>query len=434
MLLFRYNKLRSVAPRGSLPELISKAWSKNVRSYVNFSLSDLFGSDDYNANVNAATKEADLALPRVVRVRDRFVGPWDKESAKSLSSLLQWVLHDDKGTQELKLIFKEMGHANTLDLIKAHSRDTLDMDAVHDSTTNHVTWIGHATCAINIDGVRLLTDPMFSEYASIIQGIGSRRRVPAATTVQDLPQTDVVLLSHTHYDHLDENSAQAIGNRPLWVVPLGVGKKLASFGITNTVELDWWQECTMDIYRANGSGHTTLTVVLTPAKHWTARTPFDKNRELWGSFCVRSEDSDTRLFFGGDTAYCDVFSTIGERYGPFDMALLPIGAYKPRFFMKDVHCSPAEAVQIHMDLQAKQSLGVHWGTFSLANEDHIEPALELARARSRAGLSAQDFFTLAHGSTLRFGNNPATLDFASAHDALFQRYTVQVEAVETEEQ
>ena len=392
---------------------------------------------------------------------NKYVGPWDRESRKDLFSTLKWLAFGEEESRDVRALFSHI--PDTRELITSVG---VDHGELQDTKRNHVTWVGHATCALQVDGVRILTDPMFSEYASAVQGLGPKRFMEPALPVHQLPQTDVVLLSHTHYDHLDATSAAAVGNRPLWIVPLGVSRSLAALGVTNVVELDWWQDCAMEIPRADGGGTVSLKVTLTPAKHWTARSPFDKNRELWGSFCVRSELSGTSIYFGGDSAYCpSLFKRIGERHGPFDLALLPIGAYKPRWFMKDVHCSPEEAVQIHTDLGAKQSLGIHWGTFHLADEvvpppthhtprmssntnaktttttsaataaaanpppspvstqDHIEPALDLARARTAADLDAEDMFTLRHGDTLHFGTHPEERDFGVRHPALVETYS-----------
>ena len=186
----------------------------------------------------------------------------------------------------------------------------------------------------------------------------------------DKLKVDIVLLSHTHYDHYDEKTARKIGNKALWLVPLGVKDMLKEIGITNCVEMDRWES-----YTYTTPSKSTLEVIFTPTKHWTSRTLFDRNTTLWGSFVVLSDHA--RYFFAGDTAYCSVFQLIGQKYGPFDMASIPIGAYSPRWFLKDVHCNPEEAVRIHQDLRAKRSTAIHWGTFPMSHESFIEPALEL---------------------------------------------------------
>jgi len=385
------------------------------RKYVSFELSSLWDEEDETTHV-----VGDEKLPRVRFVNGRYLSPWSRETNKDMWSVMTWMMNGDPDTAETRDLFADVVTTDSRELIKCA---TVDHTSVNSIGTNHITWIGHATCLMHVDGMRILTDPMFSTYASAIQGLGPKRYMPPALEVEELPPVDVVLLSHTHYDHLDAGSAKRLGNAPLWIVPLGVKQSLENFGINNVVELDWWQTCTMEIEKKSGNGAATLEATLTPAKHWTARSPFDKNTGLWGSFCVHSVTSGVRIFFGGDSAYCDVFKQIGERHGPFDLALLPIGAYKPRWFMKDVHCSPEEAVYMHTDLGAKQTLGVHWGTFHLADEDYIEPALDLARARTAAGLTSRDVFTLRHGDTLIFGDSPGEKDFAEAYPMLVERYS-----------
>jgi N-acyl-phosphatidylethanolamine-hydrolysing phospholipase D len=185
-------------------------------------------------------------------------------------------------------------------------------------------------------------------------------------------------------------------------------------GITNCVELDWWQS--HHIVSPTGSN---VEVVFTPTKHWTARGLFDRNTCLWGSFAVRAQQS--KFFFAGDTAYCPVFRQIGSTLGPFDFAAIPIGAYAPRWFMKDVHCNPSEAVQIHKDLNAVRSVGIHWGTFPMADEDFIEPALELARSRDIVNISNKNFFTMQHGETISIGESGQN-DFATLNSNLYGEY------------
>jgi N-acyl-phosphatidylethanolamine-hydrolysing phospholipase D len=202
------------------------------------------------------------------------------------------------------------------------------------------------------------------------------------------------------------------------IVPVGVKEILAPMGVTNVVELDWWQSHSIAPTAAFVQSKP-IEVIFTPTKHWTSRTPFDKNTSLWGSFAVLAPEC--RFFFAGDTAYCDVFKLIGQKYGPFDLAAIPVGAYLPRWFMKDVHCDPSESVQIHKDLQAKQSVAVHWGTFPLADEHIVEPALELARAREEQLVPTNEFYTMAHGETLNVGDAPKH-DFASRHHELYAAY------------
>jgi len=261
-----------------------------------------------------------------------------------------------------------------------------------------VTWIGHASVLAQFGGLNILTDPMLTERASPVSFVGPQRAQPPGLTLAQLPRIDVVLVSHNHYDHLDEGSVVALnaqaGGPPLFVVPLGLKPWLADLGITNAVELDWWKSHQLG----------NVEIVLTPVQHWSGRGINDRLKTLWGGFAVFAPD--LHLFFAGDTGYSKDFKDIRERFaerqrerGGFDIALVPVGAYEPRWFMTEQHVNPAEAVQIHLDLAAKRSLGVHWGTFNLTDEALDEPPNALAAARKQRAVRDEDFFVLAIGQT-----------------------------------
>jgi N-acyl-phosphatidylethanolamine-hydrolysing phospholipase D len=265
-----------------------------------------------------------------------------------------------------------------------------------------ITWIGHATMLVQASGINVLTDPVFSDRASPLQWIGPKRAQPPGVAMSDLPHIDVVVISHNHYDHLDEASVRALarqtGGSPLFLVPLGIKEWLAKIGVTNVEELDWWNSYT---YRQ-------VDFYLTPAQHWSARSPFDHNRTLWGGWAVLGPAF--QWYFAGDTGYSDDFAQIRQFFserqslelgGGFDIALVPIGAYEPRWFMQQQHVNPAEAVRIHTDLGAKMSVGVHWGTFQLTDELLDQPPKDLAAARQLSKLTNEDFFVLAIGETRR---------------------------------
>ena len=285
----------------------------------------------------------------------------------------------------------------------------------------------------------ILTDPIWSQRASPSQLFGPRRLINPPISLNDLvTKVHVVVISHSHYDHLDLNTVQEIGNQVLWVVPLGIKQILEQVGVTNVLELDWWDSCMLEksgenkarmrtkfsdtSKRIDVSTEDELCLTLTPAQHWSARGLFDRNKSLWGSFVFKSRDNTA--FFGGDTAYCSVFKQIGDIYGPFDIAALPIGAYTPRWFMKGVHCNPEEALTIHRELKSNLSAAIHWGTFPLSDEDPVEPALELAAVRDQLGLSREHFFTLKHGETIYLQkSNPERLtDYATLQPDLYERY------------
>lgn len=334
-------------------------------------------------------------------VDGRFISPWGN-TKKDIMTVLKWQI-------ETKFKKKKMS-----DLSKFLMCLPMKRSKLHITDQPHVTWIGHATCYFQSEGLHFLTDPIFSDSCSPSEFLGPFRTVKPPVDIENL-KIDVVLLSHTHYDHLDIPSARRIGNRALWIVPLGVKKQLKEIGITNCKELNWWENHTIKCPKND----KIIDIIFTPTKHWTSRTLFDRNSSLWGSFAVIGPNH--RFFFSGDTAYCPIFKTIGDHYGPFDMSAISIGAYKPRWFLQDVHCDPQEALQIHLDLRSKQSLAIHWGTFPLADEDFIEPALELARSRKIANISVDEFFTMAHGETLLFGEKPK-FDFATLHPAAYDDY------------
>jgi N-acyl-phosphatidylethanolamine-hydrolysing phospholipase D len=261
------------------------------------------------------------------------------------------------------------------------------------------TWIGHATVLLQLGPLNVITDPMFSQRASPVQWAGPRRVMDPALAVDALPPIDIVLLSHNHYDHLDKRSVKRIARahpNATWIVPLRLGATIAKWGAREIRELDWWQ-CTQ-------AG--TASVTATPARHFTARGIRDRNKTLWCGFAI--ESNGTRVYFAGDTAYHPLFADIGARCGPFDFAMIPIGAYDPRWFMHVVHMDPEEAVQAYRDLVAPHAdsplptmLAIHWGTFRLTDEPMDEPP-QRARARWRAaGLNGDRLWIARFGETWR---------------------------------
>ena len=255
-----------------------------------------------------------------------------------------------------------------------------------------ITWVGHATVLLRVGGRYVLTDPQFSERASPVRMVGPRRVVPPVPALERLPHIDAVLISHNHYDHLDRASVKRLagqaGGPPRYFVPLGLKDWFARLGIDNVAELDWWQKL----------DHQGLELHFVPAQHWSQRTLRDRNLSLWGGWVVRHPTLS--FYFAGDTGYSKDFADIRARFGGFDLAAIPIGAYAPRWFMQVQHVNPAEAVQVHRDVNARQSVGIHWGTFAgLTDESLYEPPLALAEERKKAGLADEDFFVMQHGET-----------------------------------
>ena len=258
---------------------------------------------------------------------------------------------------------------------------------------NTVTWIGHATLLVQIEGKNILTDPLFSERASPVQWAGPKRVVSPGLSFDDLPPIDIVVISHDHYDALDENSIKQLhkrhgGRRTKYFVPLGLGRWFKRNGIQNVVELDWW-----DRY-----SDKDLEIIAVPVQHWSKRTFLSRNTSLWAGWVIQSKRF--RFFFSGDSGYTPDFREIGRRLGPFDLSAIPIGAYEPRWFMKNYHISPEEALQVHLDVQSRLTVGIHWGTFILTDEPLNEPPARLKRERRDKGISEEAFAVLAHGETL----------------------------------
>ncbi len=258
--------------------------------------------------------------------------------------------------------------------------------------TPTVTWIGHATLLVQMGGRNVLTDPHFTTRCSPVSWAGPRRAVPPGLAMDDLPPVHLVVISHDHFDSLDEGTVRLLarregGDETLWCVPLGLGPYLRSWGVRRVVELDWWQGA-----QAHG-----LAVTAVPAQHWSKRHLIGRDRTLWAGFAVAAPGF--RFLFCGDSGYPGDFREIGRRLGPFDLAAIPIGAYAPRWFMGPYHMDPEEAVRVHADVRAARSVAMHWGTFVLTDEPLDEPPRRLAAARERAGLKENAFRVLAHGET-----------------------------------
>ena len=253
-----------------------------------------------------------------------------------------------------------------------------------------VTFIGHSTFLIQTPAATILTDPVFSDHAGPFGLLGPRRVRRPGIVLDRLPHVSLILLSHNHYDHCDLRALRTLAQRfdPSVITPLGNAKLLRAAGFRRVEELDWWGE--------TSAGE--ISVAVTPAQHFSARTPFDRNRALWGGFVITS--GTQRIYFAGDTGYTAVFKELYDRTGAVDLALLPIGAYEPRWFMQAIHMNPAEAVQAHLDLRASASVAMHFGTFQLTPEGIDEPVRALADARARHGVAPGAFRALDVGESM----------------------------------
>jgi len=244
-----------------------------------------------------------------------------------------------------------------------------------------LTWIGHASFVVRTGGLLCATDPIFSQRI----GGAVRRLVPPGVPLEALPQIDVVMVSHNHMDHMDLPTLRRIGPGALYVVPLGNGDLLRKEGLPRVVELDWWQ--------SHREGDVEVTLV--PARHWSMRAPWNRDDMLWGGFVVKSRDGS--FYHSGDTGYFEGFKEIGERAGPIDWAMLPIGAYEPRWFMEPQHMNPEEAGQAFLDLGARVLVAMHWGTFRLTDEPTAEPPERIRAFFAARGLDETRLWILDIG-------------------------------------
>jgi len=253
------------------------------------------------------------------------------------------------------------------------------------------TFIGQSTFLLQIDGVTLLTDPVFADRVGPFNLGGPRRVRPPGIAFEELPRIDLVLLSHNHYDHLDLATLRRLRRAwdPLLLTSHGNEAFLRRNGFAKVAELDWWET------RANVG---PLQIMLTPAQHFSSRNLWDRDATLWGGFMVQG--ARKRIYFAGDSGYGGHFREIRERTGPVDLALSPIGAYEPRCFMSRAHVNPAEAVQIHLDIQSRQSVGMHFGTFQLTDEGIDDPPRALCEALQERDVPAERFVVPEFGQTI----------------------------------
>ena len=317
-----------------------------------------------------------------------FRNPWPGAAAHGLADVLKWMAQRPRTSREPNPPATALPRTTPAFATPHAGEGTLG-----------VTWVGHSTFLLQVGALNVLTDPMWSERASPISWVGPRRLVPAAVAFDTLPPIDLVLLSHNHYDHLDVPTVRAIARahpEAQWVTPMGLAEFVRRHGVRIARDFDWWDEARI--------GAAKLACM--PAQHFSARGLGDRGDTLWCGWTLTAHDR--RVYFAGDTAYHPDFARVAERFGPFDMALLPICAYEPRWFMRSVHMNAEEAVRAFGDLLAahphtpgrrRVMVGGHWGTFRLTDEPVQEPPEHARRAWDAAGLPPDDLWVLAHGET-----------------------------------
>ncbi|CDZ96919.1 Predicted Zn-dependent hydrolase (beta-lactamase superfamily) [Phaffia rhodozyma] len=357
-----------------------------------------------------------------------FDNPWDSWRDASAGDIFGMFAHS----------FREMKSPPSSEVVRHFPIRVPDFGAsFQDSHPAEIkaTWLGHACFLIEFPrepdqdrGIRILVDPVFSNRCSPFSFMGPSRFTPAPCQAADIPEIDVLVLSHNHYDHMDLPTLKALASKPesshvRIVVPLNNAHHLASTGFASKqiTELDWWESADVDI----GSGKGVIRIGAKPAQHMTARGISDRKKSLWASFLFEtrpslepSSPSGVKVYFTGDTGYsalspsadpdshlttdtpvCPAFREIGEKHGPIDLALVPVGAYRPRAFMSPLHCDPWDAVRLFKDIKAKRAIAMHYGVWQLTTETIDEPVRLLAESRDRLGVTEEEFGTLEIGQT-----------------------------------
>ncbi|XP_060069174.1 N-acyl-phosphatidylethanolamine-hydrolyzing phospholipase D-like [Ylistrum balloti] len=345
-------------------------------------------------NLASASSSTNAQCAQPLYLNGRYESPWRTWEMPSFSTLGKVLQEKDNSS-----IPSQQELDKTLPVLTPNKALLANPPA----TGIQATWLGHASLLIQMNGINILTDPVFGDTTFPIPSISPssfKRYRPVAMTIRDLPPIHAVLISHNHYDHLDYPSVVGLnrrfGHTLRWLTPMGLKSWFKDSGCDNVREFTWWEEELSPL----GDG-TTFTFV--PSQHWCRRGIKDFNKVLWGGWVLRK--GDTSFYFVGDTAYCDVFSQIGHLYGPFTLAAIPIGAYEPRWFMKMSHINPEEAVGVHKMIRSENSIGIHWGTFKLTTEFYLEPRDKLKEELERENISLDQFTTMSHGETRHFTNH-----------------------------
>uniref|UniRef100_A0A914YU81 Metallo-beta-lactamase domain-containing protein n=1 Tax=Panagrolaimus superbus TaxID=310955 RepID=A0A914YU81_9BILA len=260
------------------------------------------------------------------------------------------------------------------------------------------TWLGHATVFVHLEGINFITDPVFATRASPSRFFGPRRYRKPPSKFNELPEINIGVISHNHYDHLDAEAVKQISllnSKMTWFVPLGLKTFMDSIvGGAKVIEKNWGETETIEF---NGK---QFTILCTPAQHWSQRGVFDRFKTLWSGWALLG--SQHKFFYTGDTGFCDEeYKKLGKKYGPFQLAAIPIGCYCPRWFMQSQHINPEEAVAIHKHVKAEYTMGIHFGTYEMgSNEPYLEPRELFLKAGEN--LPEGEIFTLGHGVTWKY--------------------------------
>jgi len=268
-----------------------------------------------------------------------------------------------------------------------------------------VTWINHCSFLVIIDGITILTDPIWSRRCSPIPLLGPKRKHYPPISLNDLPPIDVVLISHNHYDHLDLPTIKKLyklNPQIQWMIPRGLKEWFHKKGITRTTELSWWESQDLEL----GETQPKLRVTSVPSQHFSGRGILDLNKTLWCGFVLdifREKKQDKRFYFVGDTGYNpQLFEEIGKAFGEIDLSLIPIGTYVPNRFMGPVHIDPDSAVAIHKHVKSRLSVGMHWYTFRLSDESRLQPMYDLYLSMKQANMNPETFRALLPGQMINW--------------------------------
>jgi L-ascorbate metabolism protein UlaG (beta-lactamase superfamily) len=304
-----------------------------------------------------------------------FYSPYNKSEVKGIKFLLKWILHREKG------VWNKV--SNLESVLKRNYINSLgDLDIV---------FINHSTFIIRIDGITIITDPVFDKCVGLFGIYGPKRMQPTGLKINELMKVDLVLISHNHYDHLDIISLKKIFRiySPKILTPLGVGNYLKMNNINNYYDLDWWDETEVN---------SEISIVCVPANHFSGRGLTDRNKTLWCGYIIKSKYG--LVYFVGDTGYDEkLFKEIGKKFGDISLSLIPIGAFKPEWFMSPVHVSPEQAIKIHFDVKSIKSIAMHWGTFQLADDGMYEPKTLLDSLTDEMGI--ENFIALKNGESIK---------------------------------
>jgi L-ascorbate metabolism protein UlaG (beta-lactamase superfamily) len=291
----------------------------------------------------------------------------------------------------LKMLAGRRGKEKWPKQVKNHSKPQLAPQLSLDKT--HITYINHASHLIQLQNLNIITDPIYAKRAGPASILGPKRVRDPGISLKELPAIDVVLISHNHFDHMNLPTLVKLKKlcKPLFIVPLGNRKYLERKRIENVIELDWWQ---------NFQLNDQQSITLVPALHWSMRKVGDRNKALWGGFWIQS--GEIKIYFAGDTGYGPHFKEIQRKFDAPDISILPIGSYEPRWFMKQQHINPEEAVLAHLDLQSRLSIATHHQTFRLSYEGYYEPVNDLKKSMIAHGVDEKSFLAPENGETVIF--------------------------------